>query len=213
MFSYCEKVILMKIRIPGKVRLIWFRRKWRKLNNHNYTYPRNIFPIDIVKVGKYSYGPLNVRTWGAENERLIIGNFVSIAEDVLFILGGNHNMNTFSTYPFKVMVLGEKREAWSKGPIIVEDDVWIGTRAIILSGVRIGKGAVIAAGTVVTKDIPPYAIVGGNPAKIIKFRFEQDVINELMNVDLAKIDKNFISTNIDLLYDNEAIEKIIHKLK
>ncbi len=213
MFSYCEKVILMKIRIPGKVRLIWFRRKWRKLNNHNYTYPRNIFPIDIVNVGKYSYGPLNVRTWGAENERLIIGNFVSIAEDVLFILGGNHNMNTFSTYPFKVMVLGEKREAWSKGPIIVEDDVWIGTRAMILSGVRIGKGAVIAAGTVVTKDIPPYAIVGGNPAKIIKFRFEQDVINELMNVDLAKIDKNFISTNIDLLYDNEAIEKIIHKLK
>jgi len=84
---------------------------------------------------------------------------------------------------------------------------------MILSGVRIGRGAVIAAGAVVTKDIPPYAIVGGNPAKIIKFRFEQDVINELMNVDLAKIDKNFISTNIDLLYDNEAIEKIIHKLK
>ena len=84
---------------------------------------------------------------------------------------------------------------------------------MILSGVRIGRGAVIAAGAVVTKDVPPYAIVEGNPAKIIKFRFEQDVINELMNVDLAKIDKNFISTNIDLLYDNEAIEKIIHKLK
>ena len=122
-------------------------------------------------------------------------------------------MNTFSTYPFKVMVLGEKREAWSKGPIIVEDDVWIGTRAIILSGVRIGKGAVIAAGTVVTKDIPPYAIVGGNPAKIIKFRFEQDVINELMKVDFAKIDKNFISTNIDLLYNRNVIKEIVDKLK
>jgi len=70
-----------------------------------------------VKVGKYSYGPLNIRTWGAENERLIIGNFVSIAEDVLFILGGNHNMNTFSTYLFKVMSLGEKKKLGAKGQL------------------------------------------------------------------------------------------------
>ncbi len=85
---------------------------------------------------------------------------------------------------------------------------------MILSGVKIGKGTVIAAGTVVTKDVPPYAIVEGNPAKIIKFRFEQDVINELMNVDFAKIDKNTLyPINIDLLYNRNVIKEIVDKLK
>jgi len=199
--------------ILGKLKLFLFKKKWKRVNKHNFTNPRNVFPIQRVEVGKYSYGPLNVRTWEAENEKLIIGNFVSIAEDVLFILGGNHNIETFSTYPFKVMFQGDKQEAWSKGPIIVEDDVWIGARSLILSGVTIGKGAIIAAGSVVTKNVPPYSIVGGNPAKIIRFRFEDDIIKELLEIDYSKIDKKFVLDNIDHLYNKKSLKVIIDQLK
>lgn len=199
--------------ILKEIKLFLFKKKWKSLNKHNFTNPRNVFPIKSVEVGRYSYGPLNVRAWGAENEKLIIGSFVSIAEDVLFILGGNHNIETFSTYPFKVMFLGAKREAWSKGPIIVEDDVWIGARSLILSGVKIGKGAIIAAGSVVTKNVPPYSIVGGNPAKIIRFRFEDDIINELLEIDYSKIDKKFVLDNIDHLYNKKSLKVIIDQLK
>ena len=78
-------------------------------------------------------------------------------------------------------------EALTKGKIIVKDDVWIGMSVLILSGITIGQGAVIAAGSVVTKDVPPYAIVGGNPAKILKYRFSSEIIEKVKNVDLSKI--------------------------
>ena len=81
----------------------------------------------------------------------------------------------------------ENFEAKSKGDIIIKDDVWIGTNAIILSGVTIGQGAIIAAGAVVTKDVPPYAIAGGNPAQIIKYRFEPEIIEKLKKFDYSKL--------------------------
>ena len=93
-----------------------------------------------------------------------------------------------------------KSEGLSKGDISVGDDVWIGYRAIILSNVNIGKGAVIAAGAVVTKDVPPYAIVGGMPAKIIRYRFPEKIRNQLLNLDLSKISENVICRNIEQMY-------------
>lgn len=98
------------------------------------------------------------------------------------------------------MVMGQKAEACTKGDIIVDDDVWIGERATIMSGVHIGQGAVIAAGSVVTHDIPPYAVVGGVPAKIIKYRFSKEIIDGLLKVDYSKLTKEMISTHIDELY-------------
>lgn len=193
-----------------------FLKKWRKNNKDNYIVPKNTFPINLVEVGKYSYGPLNIRTWGASNEKLKIGNFVSIAEDVLFILGGNHRMDTLSTYPFKVMFLGEKREAYSKGPVVVEDDVWIGTRAIILSGVTIGKGAVIGAGAVVSKDIPPYAIAVGNPCKVLKYRFDEDVVQKLLKIDFGNINYSWIKKNKNHLtnvIDTVFLDSVIKEQK
>ncbi|WGS63892.1 CatB-related O-acetyltransferase [Marinitoga aeolica] len=192
------------------IKLYSFKKKWREKNKHNETSPVNLFPIEIVKVGNYSYGPLEVHSWGANNERLEIGNFVSIASGVKFILGGNHTIDTFSTYPFKVKFLGEKREAWSKGPIVVEDDVWIGMDSMILSGVKIGKGAIIAARSVISKDVPPYAIVAGNPARVIKFRFKKELIEKLLKIDIEEIlTQNFIKNNIDILY-NKLDEKILN---
>lgn len=199
-----------------RIRLIMFKKSWRKANPTNFTTPANLFPPRCVSVGKYTYGPLEVHSWGEENEKLVIGNYVSIASGVKFLLGGNHLIDTFSTYPFRVMVMGEKREAWSKGAIIIEDDVWIGMDAMILSGVKVGQGAVIAARSVVTKDIPPYAVVVGNPARIIKYRFNEELIEKMANVDFKKIDKTFIQNNIEDLYrklDLELLDNLVESIE
>ena len=176
------------------------KMKWRKRNKHNDTYMANSFNIEKVYVGKYTYGELTVLTFN-ERDELKIGNFCSIASGVTFVLSADHSLNYISTFPFKVKVLNsEKYEAVSKGNIIVEDDVWIGQNAIILSGVHIRQGAVVAAGAVVTKDVPPYAIVGGNPARVIRYRFEDSVIKQLLKVDFSNLSQKMIEEHISELY-------------
>ena len=176
------------------------RRKWREVNAHNGTYMGGYFEINTVSVGKETYGLLNIISHNEVN-RLEIGNYCSIAPNVVFVLSGEHATDYISTFPFKTHTLkSQKYEAESHGNIIVDDDVWIGTGAIIMSGVHIHQGAVIAAGAVVTKDVQPYEIVGGIPAKTLRKRFEQDIINELLNVDYSALDKQQIKEHIDDLY-------------
>lgn len=186
-----------------------FKIDWLKHNTNNNTTVNNIFDIDLVDVGKATYGELNIISF-AKKGKLHIGNFVSIAQEVTFILNGEHHINYISTYPFKVKYLEiEKEEAFGKGDIYVDDDVWIGYRATILSGVHIGKGAIIAAGSVVTKDVPPYAIVGGVPAKIFKYRFCKETCNSLMKVDFNKFDKKFVNDNLNYFYKPISNQKEI----
>lgn len=180
------------------IKMQLFKIKWRINNKNNYTYATSVFDIENVKVGKYTYGGISVSN-DVKDAKLVIGNFCSIAENVHFMLGSEHALNHISTYPFQVYFMGADREAISKGDIIVKDDVWIGRNALIMSGVNIGQGAVIAAGAVVTKDVPPYAIVGGVPARVIRYRFEEEIINELVNVDFCKFNVEIIRRNIDKL--------------
>ncbi len=100
----------------------------------------------------------------------------------------------------------KQRHFLGGGGIVVEDDVWIGFGATILSGVHIGQGAVVAAGALVTKDVPPYAIVGGVPAKLIKYRFEQELVRELVDIDYSRLDKQDVREHLDELY-SELREK------
>lgn len=186
-------------RILDRFNLILFRKRWREKNRFNTTIAINLFDIDSVIIGKNTYGGIAVLNYN-DFYKLTIGNFCSIATDVMFILDADHYTNHISTFPFKVKLLGEKQEGVSKGDIVVDDDVWIGYGATIMSGVHIGQGAVVAAGAVVTKDVPPYAIVGGVPAKVIKYRFEPEMIEELLKIDYAKLSKEDIEKHIDDLY-------------
>lgn len=185
--------------IKEKIKLLYYRRKWRNSNKHNYTVAINAFGLSNVSVGRNTYGGLKVVNYNRK-ERLVIGAFCSIAQEVTFILNADHRTDTISTYPFKVMIKKEQFEGTSKGDIIIEDDVWIGYRAVILSGVHIGQGAVISACAVVTKDIPPYAIAGGVPARIISYRFSEDIIKRLLKKDIGQLNDTLIKKHIDELY-------------
>jgi acetyltransferase-like isoleucine patch superfamily enzyme len=180
-----------------------FRREWRMKNSHNQMHVGYlVFPVNSVSVGKYSYGMLNIYNYNPSVEQLIIGNFVSIAPGVSFLLGENHQIDTVSSFPMYSTLYHEHyhKDTESNGPITVEDEVWIGMNSIILSGVNISKGAIVAAGSVVTRSVPPYAIVGGNPARIIKYRFSEDIITELMKINLLDYPEWLIKENINLFY-------------
>lgn len=169
--------------------------------------------INYIKfLGNYTYsgGQVNVSRFCKDDSKISIGHCCSIAGDVNFLLGGGHNYKTISSFPFKAILAGEG-EALSKGDIVVDDDVWIGYRATILSGVHIGQGAVVAAGAVVTKDVPPYAIVGGVPAKVIKYRFSSEVIEQLMQLDYGQLTDELIHEHEAELYtpiDQKSPEEI-----
>ncbi len=176
------------------------RIEWRKLNPHNATTAAGSFDFHCVKVGNGTYGDLNVLTYN-QDSNLLIGHYCSIASEVMFILSADHYTKHISTYPFQAKITGTAAfEGASKGDIIIDDDVWIGYRVTILSGVHIGQGAVIAAGAVVSRDVPPYAIVGGVPAKVMGKRFSADIIAELMKIDYSKLDKESICSNVNRLY-------------
>lgn len=163
-----------------------------------------------IEVGRYTYGYEDsiVHSWG-ENAKVIIGNFCSVASGVEFFLGGNHRTDWITTYPFGHI----HREIFNsfngaghpitKGDIIIGNDVWIGMGSKIMSGVIIGDGAVIAANSVVTKNIEPYTIVGGNPAKFIKKRFNNETIELLLNIKWWNWDDNKINNNLHILCNND----------
>nr|WP_279290487.1 CatB-related O-acetyltransferase [Rhizobium skierniewicense] len=130
-------------------------------------------------------------------KKLVIGKFAQIARGSYFITSSaNHPMTGFTTYPFRIF----KPETFGYKDLpvkdtIVDHDVWIGQNAAIMPGVHIGSGAIIAAASVVTRNVPPYAVVGGNPARIIRMRYSQDVIEELLRLawwdwHLDKIEAN-----------------------
>lgn len=171
---------------------------------------RNFVTRPNIIVGDYTYyddprGPAQFEAnvlyhFEFTGDRLIIGKFCSIATDVRFIMnGGNHPTTWLTTYPFPVFGHGWEAAlppAWpTKGDTVVGNDVWLGYSALVMPGVAIGNGAIIATAAVVTKDVPAYAIVGGNPATVLRYRFDPDTIARLEALrwwdwDAAKITRN-----------------------
>ncbi|TLD68452.1 CatB-related O-acetyltransferase [Phragmitibacter flavus] len=135
-------------------------------------------------IGKYTYG-LPLVLWAEQGKVLNIGSYCSIAPGVTILMGGNHRVDWVTSYPF-VEFFPEfgplPSTGWTKGGVTIGNDVWIGQNAMILSGVTIGNGAVIAAGSVVNKDVEPYTIAGGNPAKFIRYRIPEQFIPALEKI-------------------------------
>jgi len=141
-----------------------------------------------------------------------IGNFCSIARNVS-IQEYNHLFKNATSYYIKKHIFGEDwtNDINSKGEIEIGNDVWIGTQCVILSGVKIGDGAVIAANSVVTGEIPPYAIAAGSPAKVVKYRFPEDIINKLMEIKWWDWPIERIKNNYDL-FDGELTMKKLENI-
>ncbi len=169
------------------------------------------------EIGKHTYGKPKVYDFG-DGGRLIIGKYTSIADETTILLGGNHRMDWVSTYPFPALTdkwpsaVGIVGHPQSKGDVIIGNDVWIGNGATILSGVTIGDGAVIGARALVVKDVPPYAIVRGNPAKIIRYRFPKRTIKKLLKSAWWCWSDKEVSENVKLLCSND-INSIIKREK
>lgn len=191
------------------------------LNTERLCFLKNIINDPNIIVGDYTYydDPENVYNFLKNvlyhfdfiGDKLIIGKFCQIATNVRFIMnGGNHALIGFSTFPFSAFG-GE----WStvpltpafKGDTIIGNDVWIGNSATIMPGIHVGDGAIIASNAVVTKNVEPYSIVGGNPAKLIRYRFDEKTIQALIklqwwNWDFEKITKHakdLATGNIELI--------------
>ena len=168
-------------------------------------------------LGRYSYGNKTTILAWSKNYQVKVGNFCSIADNVVFMLDGGHDYNLTTTYPFGHIFRDQfpvtnPLHPICKGDIIVGNDVWIGNDAFIMNGVNIGDGAVVAANSHVVKDVPPYAVVGGNPAKIIKYRFTPDIINELLELKWWDWTDNKINAMMPLLLSHD-IRSFIDKSK
>lgn len=194
-----------------------------------YPNPNTLYPIDGVTrtvflkniihnpqiiVGDYTYydDPDNVHNFEKNvlylfdfiGDKLIIGKFCQIATGVRFIMNGsNHAMGGFSTYPFKVF--GEEwskkdpMHVVSKGDTVIGNDVWIGNSATIMQGIKIGDGAIIGTNSLVTRNVEPYTIVGGNPAREIRKRFDDETINYLVNLKWWDWPVESITEHLDLI--------------
>jgi virginiamycin A acetyltransferase len=179
---------------------------------------KNVIKNPNIEVGDFTYYDdfenvenfeKNVRYhFDFTGDKLKIGKFCMIASDVTFVMNGaNHLTEGISSYPFAVFggdwaCAMEGKSYPSRGDIVVGNDVWLGYKSVVMSGVTIGDGAIIGAYSVVTKDVPPYAIVGGNPAKIIRKRFSDSDIERLLKLAWWDWDFEKISRNVKHLTGN-----------
>ena len=189
-------------------------KQWIKEKKHPFYTSQNR-KYTHHKIGEFTFGkPMIYFDPSDPSQEVTIGKFCSIARNVTIYAGAEHHYDGVSQYSFnKFNIFYEKKLIRSKGKVSIGNDVWIGDSAFILSGVTIGDGAVIGANSVVAKDIEPYSIVVGNPAKHIKFRFTQEQIQKLLaiqwwNWDISKVEESFplllnndINTFIERYYE------------
>ena len=210
------------------------------MSEFKYPDPNNLYPINNVKrtiylkniiknpniiVGDYTYydDPEDIYNFEKNvlyhfefmGDKLVIGNFCQIATGVRFIMNGsNHAMEGISTYPFKVFggiwAKKDPMNVVSKGDTVIGNDVWIGNSVTIMQGIKIGDGAIIGTNSLVTKNVEPYSIVGGNPAKEIRKRFSEETIQFLLELKWWDWDVEKISDHLDLITsgDINALKEI-----
>lgn len=211
-------------------------------NNKSVVFLKNIVTKPRILVGDYTtYSPIddNYRNFESSNilyyskvlnDKLIIGKFCHISSNVKFMMNAaNHTYSNFTSYGFgflgngwesdscnpQMKALGYPSDHIVKGDIMIGNSVWIGYDSLILPGVRIGDGAVVGARSVVTKDVPPYCVVAGNPAKIVKQIFPNDIIKILLDLKWWDLPIEIITENLSVISGNDvqALLAFYHKIK
>lgn len=174
-----------------------------------------------ISIGRFTYGfnNISIHQWG-EGSALKIGSFCSIATNINVFLGGNHRTDWITTFPFGHIfqdeigrdippILGHPQ---TKGDVIIGNDVWIGSGVTIMSGVSIGDGAVLAANAHIVKDVLPYEIVGGNPAKTLKMRFDDEIVQLLLTLKWWDLPVEKIRDIVPLLCSQPSKEVLLDLL-
>jgi acetyltransferase-like isoleucine patch superfamily enzyme len=182
--------------------MVTAREVWRRAQR-KYRALHGIVNLDRrIKVGRFTYGVgEQTALLFRDDDRVEIGSYCSFAFGVLIVASGEHFYKRVANFPFRAAWLGDgDADTHRKGPVRIGNDVWVGANATILSGVTIGDGAVVAAGAVVVDDVPPYAIVGGVPAKFIKFRFSPDVVAHLLAIRWWDWPEVEVRARLDLFY-------------
>lgn len=172
-----------KGRLQQQLQKFWDKlRGKKKLTKPERSRQKFLALYPKFEMGAHTYGVPHIQTWD-EDTGLKIGNYCSIARNVEILLGGHHRTDWVSSYPFPAFFPEAshiEHYSVSRGDVIIGSDVWLCTNCIILSGVKIGHGAVVASGAVVTRDVEPYAIVAGNPARVTRYRFDEPTRKALL---------------------------------
>lgn len=186
-------------------------RNGRNPHNETRIHLRNLVARYGFSIGAYSYGRPKVR-FPESGRRLTIGRYCSIADKVEILLGGDHRLDWASTYPFAAMagLFPDARAPGdyhaSRGDVSIGHDVWLGSGCMVLSGVAIGHGAVVAARAVVTRDVPPYGIVAGNPARLVRRRFGEEEIAALLAASWWDLPHEAVTALVPLLQSGRVAE-------
>jgi acetyltransferase-like isoleucine patch superfamily enzyme len=176
-----------------------------------------------VEADKFTYGQSNIKIITTfPGTKVKLGKYCSVAADVKAFLGGNHRVDWITTFPFghistnEINVSKVDGHPDTNGDIIIGNDVWLGTGCTLMSGITIGDGAVVAAHSHVVKDVAPYTVVGGNPAKPIKLRFEQSVVDALMELKWWDLELDVVKLIVPVLCaepNYDKIQELIQKYK
>jgi len=175
-----------------------FSPSWRKV-------PYEAYPeMSLMTLGARSYLVGGVGESYTTDAHILVGNYSSLAHNLHFYLGLSHNHRAVTSYPMSVLTgaQGNEHAAYNRHQLILGNDVWIGADVMLMSGVHVGNGAVIGAGAVVAKDVPPYAVVVGNPARVIKYRFDAETIERLQRIKWWNWPQEEIERHIPALNDD-----------
>jgi acetyltransferase-like isoleucine patch superfamily enzyme len=170
--------------------LRWLRHAVRRAHDgvigSNLAQQRRLVKAGRMVLGQHTYGIPVIKTYDHDRTRLIVGSYSALSEEAIVMLGGEHAIDRVTTFPLRIRLqlpgAGEDGIPVPTGDTVIGSDVWLTMRTFVRSGVTIGDGAIVASGAVVNKDVPPFAIVGGNPAKVIRYRFSEEQIEALLEI-------------------------------
>jgi acetyltransferase-like isoleucine patch superfamily enzyme len=191
---------------------------FRLSNRFVYRQTRAALKAGRLRIGRHTYGRPILEEYQGSLANVSIGHYCSIGPDVRIITGGNHATDRVSTFPFRIRMLNDRSYndgmPYTNGDIMIGSDVWIGSHVTIMSGISVGHGAVIAAGAVVTRDLEPYGIYGGVPAKLLKYRFDANTVSRLLASNWWSMEEKVVISLIPQLSsaDIEEFLDAVHRL-